>query len=98
MNAYIEGEHIMFIDIFCICISLEGVFLIHLIGVLLSSKKRKLFDFDDTKTLVLLFLINLLSVSEMNLTLKAKTSHRVLKIQHLGDGFKSIWIGFETQF
>ena len=27
-----------------------------------------LFDFDDTKTLVLLFLIKLLSVSEMNLT------------------------------
>ena len=38
MNAYIEGEHIMLIDIICICISLGGVFLIHLIGVL-SHKK-----------------------------------------------------------
>ena len=40
MNAYIEGEHIMLIDIICICISLGGVFLIHLIGVLSSSSKR----------------------------------------------------------
>ena len=42
MNAYIKGEHIMLIDIFCICISLRGVFLIHLIGVLSSSKKGRL--------------------------------------------------------
>ena len=43
-----------------------------------------LFDFDDTKILLLLFLIKLLSVSEMNLTHKAKVSLRILKIQHLG--------------
>ena len=41
-----------------------------------------LFDFDDTKILVLLFLIKLLSISEMNITLKAKVSLKVLKIQH----------------
>ena len=56
-------------------------------------KKREivepLFDFDDTKTLVLLFLIKLLSVSKMNLTPKAKASLRVLKIQHPRDGFES---------
>ena len=39
MNAYIEGELIMLIDIICICISLGGVFLIYLICVLSSSKK-----------------------------------------------------------
>ena len=38
-----------------------------------------LFDFDDTKTLVLLFLIKLLSVSGMNLTSKANPSLRTLK-------------------
>ena len=38
-----------------------------------------LFDFDDTKTLVLLFLIKLLSVSGMNLTPKANPSLRTLK-------------------
>ena len=48
-----------------------------------------LFDFDDTKTLVLSFLIKLLSVSEINLTPNAKTSLKVLKIQHPRDGFKS---------
>ena len=48
-----------------------------------------LFDFDDTKTLLLLFLIKSLSVSEMNLTPKAKASLRVLKIQHPVEGFKS---------
>ena len=42
MNAYTEGEHKMLIDIFCICISLGGVFLIHLIGVLSSSKRGRL--------------------------------------------------------
>ena len=55
-------------------------------------KKREivepLFDFDDTKTLVLLFLIKLLSVSEINLTPKAKASLRVLKIQYPGAGFE----------
>ena len=43
-----------------------------------------LFDFDDTKTLLLWFLIKLLSVSEMNLTPKAKVSLRMQKIQHPG--------------
>ena len=38
-----------------------------------------MFDFDDTKTLVLLFLIKLLSVSGMNLTPKANPSLRTLK-------------------
>ena len=38
-----------------------------------------LFDFDDTKTLVLLFLIKLLSVSRMNLTPKANLSLRTFK-------------------
>ena len=38
-----------------------------------------LFDFDDTKTFVLLFLIKLLSVSGMNLTPKANPSLRTLK-------------------
>ena len=42
MNAYIKGEHIMLIDIICICISLGRVFLIHLIGILSSSKKERL--------------------------------------------------------
>ena len=42
MNAYIEGEHIMLIDIICICINLGGVFLIHLIGVLSSLKRGRL--------------------------------------------------------
>ena len=38
-----------------------------------------MFDFDDTKTLVLLFLIKLLSVSRMNLTLKANPSLKTLR-------------------
>ena len=40
---------------------------------------QPLFDFDDTKILVLLFLIKLFSVSGMNLTLKANLSLRTLK-------------------
>ena len=43
-----------------------------------------LFDFDDTKTLLLWFLTKLLSVSKMNLTPKIKVSLRMLKIQHPG--------------
>ena len=39
-----------------------------------------LFDFDDSKTFMLLFLIKLLSVSGMNLTYKANPSLRTLKI------------------
>ena len=42
MNAYIEGDHIMLIDKICICISLGEVFLIHLKGVLSSSKRERL--------------------------------------------------------
>ena len=38
-----------------------------------------LFDFDDTKTLVLLFLIKLLSVSGINLIPKVNPSLRTLK-------------------
>ena len=38
-----------------------------------------MFDFDDTKTLVLLFLIKLLSVSGMNLTSKENPSLRTFK-------------------
>ena len=38
-----------------------------------------MFDFDDTKTLVLLFLIKLLSISGMNLTPKANPSLRTLR-------------------
>ena len=40
---------------------------------------KPLFDFDDTKILVLLFLIKLLSVLGMNLTLKANPSLRILR-------------------
>ena len=66
----------------------EGINEIHLYLDIIPVEP--LFDFDYTKTLVLLFLIKLLSISEMNLTLKAKTSFKVLKIQHLGDGFESL--------
>ena len=38
-----------------------------------------MFDFDDTKILVLLFLIKLLSVSGMNLTPKANPSLKTLR-------------------
>ena len=48
-----------------------------------------LFDFDDTKTLLLWFLIKLLSVSEMNLTPKAKVSFRMMRIQHPWGRFES---------
>ena len=48
-----------------------------------------LFDFDDRKILVLLFLIKLLIILEMNLTPKVKTSLTMLKIQHLRDEFES---------
>ena len=45
----------------------------------LGEIDESLFDFDDTETLVLLFLIKLLSVSKMNLTLKVNPSLRTLK-------------------
>ena len=45
----------------------------------LGEIDESLFDFDDTKTLVLLFLIKLLSVSRMNLTSKANPSLRTLR-------------------
>ena len=57
-----------------------------------------LIDFDDTKTLFICLLIKLFSVSEMYLIPKAKTSLRMLKIQHPRDGFEfpmdriRIWI------
>ena len=53
---------------------------------------KPLFDFDDTKTFLLWFLIELFSVLEMNLTLKAKASLSVLQIQNLVDGFESLKI------
>ena len=51
-----------------------------------------LFDFDDTKTLVLLFLIKLLSVSRMNLTPKANPSLKTLK-----NLSSSVWIRIQTE-
>ena len=66
------------------------------LSVLSSSKKGRLLnqgwffiDFDDTKTLLIYLLIMLFSVSEMYLIPKAKTSFRVLKIQHPRDEFES---------
>ena len=91
-------------------ICLEGVLmfiwnqnLFFWLSVLSSSKRRRLLkqgwsliDFDDTKIVLICLLIMLLSVLEMYLIPKVKTSLRVLKIQHLGDGFESlmnrIWI------
>ena len=49
-----------------------------------------LIDFDDTKTLLIYLLIMLLSVLEMYLIPEAKNSLRILKIQHLEDGFESL--------
>ena len=73
------------------------------LSVLSSSKMERflmigwsLIDFDDTKTLFICLLIKLFSVLEMYLIPKAKTPLKVLKIQHLRDGFESsmdrIWI------
>ena len=93
MNAYIEEEHMMLIDIFYVGISLEGVFSIHLIKCFVIIKKGEivepLFDFDDTKTLLLCILIKLFSISEINLTPKVKVPLRMLKIQHPGGRFES---------
>ena len=84
MNAYIEGEHMMLIDIL-LCMhkfrrsildSLDKCFVIIKNGEIVEP----LFDFDDTKTLLLWFLTKLLSVSKMNLTPKVKVSLRMLKI------------------
>ena len=92
-NAYIKGEHMMLIDIFLCMHKFRKSILDSFDKCFIIIKKGKivepLFDFDDTKTLVLLFLIKLLSVSEMNLTPKAKSSLRVLKMRHLRDGFES---------
>ena len=66
--------------------------------VIIKKKKivEPLFDFDDTKTLVLLFLIKLLGVSGMNLTPKSKASFKMLKIQHPEDGFESLKVRFKS--
>ena len=58
------------------------------------STIEPLFDFDNTKTLLLWFLIKLLSVSKMNLTSKVKVSLRMLKIQHPGPVIRipEVWI------
>ena len=93
MNAYIEREHMMLINIF-LCMhkfresildSFDKCFVIIKNGEIVEP----LFDFDDTKTLLLWFIIKLLSVSEMNLISKAKVSFRMLKIQHPSGGFES---------
>ena len=57
--------------------------------LLLKNVVEPLFDFDDTKTLLLLFLIKLLSVSKINLTPKAKNLLGVLKIQLPIEGYES---------
>ena len=56
MNAYIEGEHMLLIDIFLCMDKFKGVCLIHLISVLSSSKGEivePFFNFDNPKTLLL---------------------------------------------
>ena len=87
-----------------VCICLGGVLmfiwnqnLFFRLSVLSSSKRGRLLnqswsliDFDDTKIFLICLLIMLFSFSEMYLIPKAKTSLRVLKIQHLGDGFESL--------
>ena len=59
------------------------------VNMWLLNQGWSLIDFDDTKTFLICLLIMLFSVLEMYLIPKAKTSLRVLKIQHLGDGFES---------
>ena len=78
-----KGEHIMLINIFLNMHKFKGSILDSFDRCFVIIKKGEidepLFDFDNTKTLVLLFLIKLLSVSEMNLISKAKVSLKVLK-------------------
>ena len=68
MNAYIEGEHMMLIDIFLCMHKFRGSILDSFDKCFVIIKKweivEPLFDFDNTKTLLLRFLIKLLSVSE----------------------------------
>ena len=59
------------------------------ITFVLLNQDWSFIDFDDTRTLLICLLIMLFSVSEMYLIPKAKTSLRVLKIQHLRNGFES---------
>ena len=69
MNAYDAYWYILYMHKFrgSILDSFERCFVIIKKGEIVEP----LFDFDDTKTLVLLFLIQLLSVLGMNLTPKA---------------------------
>ena len=93
VNAYIKEEHIMLIDIFLNMHKFRESILdsFYMCFVIIKNGEivEPLFDFDDVEILVLIFLIKLFSVSEMTITLKAKTSLRVLKIQHPEDGFES---------
>ena len=88
-----KGEHIMLINIFLNMHKFKGSILDSFDRCFVIIKNEEivepLFDFDDIKTLVLLFLIKLLGILEMNLTPKAKVSFKVLKIQHPRDGFES---------
>ena len=70
MNAYDAYWYILYMHKFrgSILDSFDRCFVIIKKGEIVEP----LFDFDDTKTLVLLFLIKLLNVSEMNLNPKAK--------------------------
>ena len=88
----------MLIDIFLCMHKFRGSILDSFDKCFVIIKKREivelLFDFDNTKTLLLWFLIKLLSVSEMNLTLKEKVSLRMLKIHHLEGRFE---LGFSLR-
>ena len=57
MNAYIEGEHIMLIDIFLCMHKFRGIILDSFDKCFVIIKKGEivepLFDFDDTKILLL---------------------------------------------
>ena len=57
MNAYIEGEHMMLIDIFLCMHKFIGSILVSFDKCFVIIKKGEivelLFDFDDTKTLLL---------------------------------------------
>ena len=66
MNAYDAYWYILYMHKFrgSILDSFDRCFVIIKKGEIVEP----LFDFDDTKTLVLLILIKLLSISEMNLT------------------------------
>ena len=102
MNAYIEGEHTMLIDIFLCMHEFRESMLDSFDKCFIIIKKweivEPLFDFDDTKTLLLWFQIKLLSISDMNLTPKVKASLSLMKIQHPIEGFDSHMDRFEFRF